>query len=119
MPLTEEQYKTERELKVEELEGRLPELNEAVCGAATGDCDELCGGAGCGSCGGPTCSLGSLTKSQEALEYAGEAARMLEEKQAAAYAAAEAVRERLVETESAKAAAQRAHDVASSAASQV
>ena len=53
------------------LENRVPELNRAVCDGETSrdrPCDSLCGGAGCGKCGGLSCQEGALTRAQEALQ---------------------------------------------------
>ncbi|XP_078493524.1 laminin subunit beta-1 isoform X3 [Ciona intestinalis] len=45
---------TARQSDVNEL--TLSELNKDICGAATEDCDESCGGAGCDTCGGIGCT---------------------------------------------------------------
>lgn len=52
-----------------ELESEIPELNDKMCGQASDSC-ELCGGAGCGTCGGLSCERGALTKADQALDFA-------------------------------------------------
>lgn len=47
-------------VQVDDVSARVPNLNEMVCGARGDPCDDLCGGAGCGKCGGPSCSEGKL-----------------------------------------------------------
>lgn len=43
---------------VDQLDKKIPSLNTMICGAPGDPCDELCGGAGCGKCGGPSCGDG-------------------------------------------------------------
>ena len=55
------------------LEDDIPGLNRDVCGVETTrdrPCDDLCGGAGCGKCGGLSCQSGALRMAQEAVESA-------------------------------------------------
>lgn len=47
----------------------LADLNRDICGAATEGCDETCGGAGCGQCGGLSCE-GAVTVSEEGMSRA-------------------------------------------------
>lgn len=58
--------------EVAKMETGLPHINELVCdGHSTADrCDTLCGGAGCGRCGGVSCTKGATTKASNALEMA-------------------------------------------------
>ncbi|XP_071442864.1 laminin subunit beta-1 isoform X2 [Hetaerina americana] len=56
--------------KLEGLENMIPDLNEFVCDKRGEPCDPLCGGAGCGKCGGIPCENGAMAKSESALKYA-------------------------------------------------
>lgn len=74
--------------RMSDLEGLLPDVNRQVCGGSVNggvgpaqQCDDLCGGAGCGTCGGPACGDGAVGKSESALKYAMEANEKLKEKQ--------------------------------------
>jgi coxsackievirus/adenovirus receptor len=65
------------------LENRVPDLNQAVCDGETSrdrPCDNLCGGAGCGKCGGLSCQEGALTRAQEALQNAKAAEKIFAKK---------------------------------------
>lgn len=56
------------------LTAQIPELNNQVCGKPGDPCDSLCGGAGCGHCGGfLSCEHGAKTHSDEALKVAKDA----------------------------------------------
>lgn len=68
--------------KIQELEGSLPSLNLQVCGGEHAYCDQLCGGpsSDCGHCGGSSCP-GSVSKAQQAKEFAKEARDKLLAKQ--------------------------------------
>ena len=44
-----------------------------VCDKRGDPCDSLCGGAGCGMCGGLSCENGAVTKAGNALKIAKEA----------------------------------------------
>lgn len=44
-------------------------------------CDHLCGGAGCGKCGGVSCEEGALKKSENALSVIKDIDDMLKEKE--------------------------------------
>ncbi|ALC38940.1 LanB1 [Drosophila busckii] len=53
------------------LSAQLPELNNWVCGQPGDPCDNLCGGAGCGKCGGfLSCEHGASALSSEAFKVA-------------------------------------------------
>uniref|UniRef100_A0A1B0EZP2 Laminin n=1 Tax=Phlebotomus papatasi TaxID=29031 RepID=A0A1B0EZP2_PHLPP len=65
---------------LQDLNERLPELNELMCGSRGSPCDDLCGGAGCGFCGGLSCEKGALTKAEKALNYAKDTEKTLREK---------------------------------------
>ena len=41
-----------------------------VCDGRGDPCDSLCGGAGCGKCGGLSCEDGAVTKASNALDFA-------------------------------------------------
>jgi len=69
--------------KIEALEDKVPQLNADVCDGETSrdkPCDELCGGAGCGRCGGLSCQNGALTKADEAVQSAKQAESILADK---------------------------------------
>jgi len=69
--------------QIDALQDQLPSLNRAVCDGDTSreqPCDELCGGAGCGKCGGLSCQQGAFTKAQEAKQNAHNAEKIFAEK---------------------------------------
>jgi coxsackievirus/adenovirus receptor len=41
-----------------------------VCDGRGDPCDDVCGGGGCGKCGGLSCGDGALTKADKAIEHA-------------------------------------------------
>uniref|UniRef100_A0A915C6Q9 Laminin subunit beta-1 n=2 Tax=Parascaris TaxID=6254 RepID=A0A915C6Q9_PARUN len=100
-------------------ESVLPALNKDVCGADSAPCDALCGGPGsCGYCGGRSCLAGSVSKAEQALQFADEADRKLNEKQKEAEEILSRVREILMDTSMTRSKANDAHDVAEAAAKQ-
>ncbi|XP_071580387.1 laminin subunit beta-1 [Temnothorax nylanderi] len=48
----------------------IPELNLQMCGDNVTDCSTVCGGAGCGFCGGLSCHVGAVSKANQALDVA-------------------------------------------------
>ncbi|XP_034670103.1 laminin subunit beta-1 [Drosophila subobscura] len=67
---TIDDYRTE----LSALTSQIPELNNQVCGKPGDPCDNLCGGAGCGKCGGfLSCEHGARAHSDEALKVAKDA----------------------------------------------
>lgn len=48
----------------------MPGLNLQMCGDNVTDCSSVCGGAGCGFCGGLSCDAGAVTKAAQALDVA-------------------------------------------------
>ncbi|CAG2106617.1 unnamed protein product, partial [Medioppia subpectinata] len=72
--------------KISLLEDKIPNINEMVCdGRGTvSTCDSLCGGAGCGKCGGLSCTKGATTKADNALELATKADGVLKDKEKSA-----------------------------------
>ena len=69
--------------QISNLEKKIPELNAKVCDGETSvndPCDSLCGGAGCGKCGGISCLKGALSKAEEAVKSAKTADNILAEK---------------------------------------
>ncbi|XP_022231765.2 laminin subunit beta-1 [Drosophila obscura] len=67
---TIDDYRTE----LSSLTSQIPELNNQVCGKPGDPCDNLCGGAGCGKCGGfLSCEHGARAHSDEALKVAKDA----------------------------------------------
>lgn len=55
---------------LDELRSHVPQLNQDMCGRNVSDCSDVCGGAGCGHCGGLSCDAGALTKANQALDLA-------------------------------------------------
>ncbi|KAI5734580.1 hypothetical protein M8J77_008341 [Diaphorina citri] len=70
--------------KITSLEKNLPDLNELICDKRGDPCDNLCGGAGCGKCGGMWCSNGTLSESNSAKDYAETSKKLINEKEAKA-----------------------------------
>lgn len=70
--------------KLAKLEDMVPDLNKQVCGKSDtqsdDNCDMLCGGAGCGSCGGLSCENGAARKAEQALGYAQDADKQIRDK---------------------------------------
>ncbi|KAE8752609.1 hypothetical protein FOCC_FOCC000731 [Frankliniella occidentalis] len=70
--------------KLAKLEDMIPELNKQVCGRSDtpseDSCDALCGGAGCGFCGGLPCENGAARKAERALGYAQDADKQIRDK---------------------------------------
>ena len=48
----------------------VPELNLRMCGDNVTECSSVCGGAGCGTCGGLSCDIGAVSKANQALDVA-------------------------------------------------
>lgn len=82
----EENEKTLQRLneKITGLEKNLPDLNELICDKRGNPCDNLCGGAGCGKCGGITCDAGALSKSNSAKQFAESSKTLINEKESKA-----------------------------------
>ena len=51
-----------------------------MCGASTDSCDVLCGGGGCGRCGGESCD-GAVTKADTAVQLVKQASDILDAKE--------------------------------------
>lgn len=70
--------------QLDELKSAIPELNTQVCGAKPQEddtCDDVCGGAGCGKCGGElSCTKGALTKTEQAYKVAKNAEETIKNK---------------------------------------
>ncbi|XP_034940171.1 laminin subunit beta-1 isoform X2 [Chelonus insularis] len=56
--------------KLNKLETDIPRLNLDMCGDNVTECSNICGGAGCGNCGGISCDAGAITKANQALDVA-------------------------------------------------
>ena len=100
------------------LQSKLPGLNKVVCDGETRPdslCDDLCGGAGCGKCGGLSCQQGALTKAKEALQNAKEAEQIFAEKDLAAESVLNQVSSIYGEVARAEDLAQVSYDMASEA----
>ncbi|WAR26302.1 LAMB1-like protein [Mya arenaria] len=67
--------------KVSMLSDMLPEINGKVCDRSGDPCDDVCGGGGCGSCGGPSCEKGAVTRADNALDLAMKAETLLNVKE--------------------------------------
>ena len=68
--------------RIKGLEDKVPDINQQVCDgrASVSECDSLCGGAGCGKCGGISCK-GAATLAASALELATKSKEKLKEMQ--------------------------------------
>lgn len=66
------------------VEDGMPDLNEYVCDHRGDPCDTLCGGAGCGKCGGLSCNDGLINTVDLALRFAEDAETELKKKEASA-----------------------------------
>lgn len=55
-----------------------------MCDKRGDPCDQLCGGAGCGLCGGLSCEDGAVTKADGALDFAKDADKNIKDKEARA-----------------------------------
>lgn len=53
-----------------------------ICDKGGETCDKLCGGAGCGFCGGLSCEAGATTKAERAYSFAKEAQKHIRDKEA-------------------------------------
>lgn len=67
--------------KLNNLTDQIPNINEKMCGARGDPCDSLCGGAGCGRCGGLSCDSGALPKANKAIEFAKDSEKIIKEKE--------------------------------------
>ena len=70
--------------RIRNLEDKVPDVNQLVCdgraGVSVDTCDNLCGGAGCGKCGGISCK-GATTLAANALDVATQSKNKLTELQ--------------------------------------
>lgn len=66
---------------LENINKNFPDLNTLVCDRGGDPCDSICGGAGCGKCGGLSCE-GAVTNADNALKYAQDAYTELKRKDA-------------------------------------
>jgi len=64
------------------LNQEIPKLNQQICDKGGETCDKLCGGAGCGFCGGLSCEAGAITKAERAYSFAKEAEKHIRDKEA-------------------------------------
>lgn len=67
--------------KLTEMNEAIPDMNDKMCDKRGSPCDDLCGGAGCNSCGGLSCEKGAFTRAEKALHYAKDTERILKEKE--------------------------------------
>lgn len=66
---------------VKNLTANIPDLNEKICDRRGDPCDNLCGGAGCGQCGGLSCENGAVTRAEKALTYVRDVEEVIKEKE--------------------------------------
>lgn len=83
-----DEIQTENEISLKEyndqlnaLSAKIPDLNDQMCDRRGDPCDSLCGGAGCGSCGGVSCDKGAYSKADRALENVKAAEKNIKEKE--------------------------------------
>lgn len=69
---------TQLSRKLNEFNALLPDMNNNMCGERVSECGSLCGGAGCGFCGGLSCE-GAVVKADQALDMATKRAAKIEE----------------------------------------
>lgn len=67
--------------EVTELSDKITDINMMVCDGTGDPCDDVCGGGGCGRCGGPSCDNGAVTKADNALDFAMKAEEILKAKE--------------------------------------
>ena len=104
--------------QIDNLEGKIPDLNRQICDGQTSvdtPCDDLCGGAGCGKCGGLSCLNGALSKAEEAVKSAESADSLLVEKDRDADQVLREVTKAQMTAAEAAEEAQKAYDLASEA----
>lgn len=68
-------------LELQNLTRKIPDLNEQICDKRGNPCDSVCGGAGCGTCGGFSCENGALTRASKALDYVQDAEKSIKLKE--------------------------------------
>ncbi|XP_045763447.1 laminin subunit beta-1 [Maniola jurtina] len=64
--------------QLSDLDSQLPTINLKMCGQESDTCD-ICGGAGCGKCGGISCDQGAITKAEQALDFANKTEHRIKE----------------------------------------
>ncbi|XP_021926605.1 laminin subunit beta-1 isoform X2 [Zootermopsis nevadensis] len=104
--------------KLKELETQIPDLNELVCDKRGDPCDPLCGGAGCGVCGGLSCEHGAVTKADRALGVAKDAEKAIQDKENDAEELLRGISQAKEETVTARNLAKQAYDTALLASNQ-
>ena len=104
--------------QIKKLDNKIPDLNRQVCDGATSrdePCDSLCGGAGCGKCGGLSCLDGALSKASEAVIQAENTREVLSNKHETAERVLYEVRQARQISEGAANQAQAAYNMANQA----
>ncbi|XP_063411226.1 laminin subunit beta-1-like [Mytilus trossulus] len=104
--------------KVSSLGSRIADLNEMVCDGRGDPCDSVCGGGGCGKCGGISCDGGALTKADNAIDRANQAKLLLDIKEVDANTMLTEIQQAQQEAEEAKDQAQMAYNKAMKAKNQ-
>lgn len=89
-----------------------------ICDKHGNPCDSLCGGAGCGTCGGVSCENGALKKSENALSVVKDVDNTLKEKELKIDEVLRATTQLKLNTGEAKKLAQEAAEAASDARNQ-
>ena len=123
IPFLEAQSSNQQTLRdivnqISNLESKIPSLNKQVCDGETfvdEPCDQLCGGAGCGKCGGISCLNGALSKAGEAVKSAELADKLLLDKDREAEQVLLDISKAHSKALSASREAQEAHDLAAQA----
>ncbi|XP_063219684.1 laminin subunit beta-1 isoform X2 [Bacillus rossius redtenbacheri] len=102
--------------KLEQLEQEIPDINEKICDKRGDPCDQLCGGAGCGSCGGLlSCEQGAVTKAATTVGLGKDAKEAISQKEAHAEELLRGISQAKQETSTAYDLAKEAYDKALSA----
>ncbi|KAL5014853.1 hypothetical protein ScPMuIL_009123 [Solemya velum] len=104
--------------EIDILGGRIGDLNEMVCDGHGEPCDALCGGGGCGHCGGDSCEEGAVTKAENALNLAKQSEELLDIKENNAELLFSNMRDAKVYAEEAKLDAEMSYNEAMSAKNQ-
>ncbi|XP_075218526.1 laminin subunit beta-1-like [Lycorma delicatula] len=99
--------------EITKFEQEIPTLNQEVCDERGDPCDSLCGGAGCGHCGGLGCDDGAVTKAEKALSFAKDAEKHIREKEATAEERFRGISQAKQETMTAHDQIQKTYDLAS------
>lgn len=81
LQLQNEEALDKYQLELLNLTANIPNLNEKICDKRGDPCDSLCGGAGCGHCGGLSCEKGALTRAEKALDFVRDTEKNIKQKE--------------------------------------